>query len=253
MIEKIKKNAVRSVFSVKDRILVTPHYIRVIFDMSAEQVEMFRNSRVGGHNKLFIPQNGPFPAVARTYTTRRIDAENKELWVDFVAHGDNGPASYWANRATKGDTLEIAMKDGDKPLYPVRKNYLFVGDSTAIPVISVMLEQLPANTTAKVIIEIYNSEDEMPLLSKAKTIIQWINNPEPENSSRLADIVRKEALQIKYDFIFVAAEYDAVRELKNYFREDMGFLPHEYSVVSYWKKGATEEQSSLDRRQQRIG
>jgi NADPH-dependent ferric siderophore reductase len=252
MIERIKKNAVRSVFSVKDRILLTPHYIRVIFDMSDEQVEMLRDSRAGGHNKLFIPQNGPFPAVARTYTTRRIDVENKELWVDFVAHGDNGPASYWANRATKGDTLEIAMKDGDKPLFPVADNYLFVGDSTAIPVISVMLEQIPVNATAKVIMEIYSSEDELPLLSNGKTIIRWTYHPEPENGNRLAAIVRKEALQLKDGFIFVAAEYDTVRELKSYFRDEMGLFPHEYSVVSYWKKGASEEQSSMERRQQRI-
>ncbi len=251
MIERVRKNAVRSAFTVKEKQFITPHYIRVVFEMSDEQVALFRNVKIGRHNKLFIPVNGTEPAVTRTYTTRHIDYLQKELWVDFVAHGNNGPASFWANRSAAGSVLSIAMKEGDKPLFPAANDYLFVGDSTAIPVIAAMLEQLPGGVNARVILEIYGKEDELKLLSKANLSIEWLHNPVPEKESSLAETVRRTVLAGEKGYVFVAAEYDTVKSLKGYFKEELALPPENYSVVSYWKRGVSEDQSSFDRQQQR--
>jgi NADPH-dependent ferric siderophore reductase len=236
-----------SVFTVKDKILLTPHYVRIKFAMTDEQRDQFRTVNTGSHNKIFLSAE-----IKRTYTTRHIDYEQKELWIDFVAHGDNGPASRWAYRAVPGDILGIAVKEGSRPLFPEAGNYLFAGDHTALPVIGAMLEQLPAGVKVNVIVEVNEAVDELLLFSKADLNIQWLHNPKPEQGSRLAEAVCARQQPGDKRFVFVAAEYETAKILKNYFKEKLAWPPEAFSVVSHWRKGESEEQSSLTRREERM-
>lgn len=252
---------VRSVFTVKDAKLITPHYKRVIFAMSNAQVKLFGDVKNGRNNKIFIPPPGvdtfDFPddvesnvdvrLIRRTYTTRKIDLKKKEIWVDFVAHGDNGPASYWAQRAGVGSLLGIAMKVNDRPLFPAANEYLLIGDSTALPVISAILEQLPDGVNAHVIMEVYSPEDEITFVSKASVDITWVHNPHPELYSHLEGVVQFAELPGENRFAFIAAEYDTVKMLRKYFKELRGWKQEELSASAYWKRGEAEEQSAFER------
>ncbi|MFC0514784.1 siderophore-interacting protein [Mucilaginibacter angelicae] len=240
------RKGVQSVFTVSEKTFLTPHYIRIKFAMTDEQLELFSNVQIGAHNKIFFPDD-----TRRTYTTRHIDFVEKELWIDFVAHGDNGPASAWANRTYAGDSLAIGMKEGRRPLFPEANEYMFIGDSTALPVIGAMLEQLPAGVAAKVIMEIPGKEDEMKLFSGARLDIRWVYNPQPEQTSDLAKIIRGMELPDENRFVFAAAEYNTVKDLKSYFRDELAWKSESYSVVSYWKRGESEDQSSAKRREER--
>jgi NADPH-dependent ferric siderophore reductase len=240
------RKAVHSIFNVKEKLFLTPHYIRVKFAMTDEHLELFSNVQIGANNKIFFADD-----TRRTYTTRHIDFVEKELWIDFVAHGDNGPASAWANRAQPGDSLGIGMKEGRRPLFPEVDEYVLIGDSTALPVISVMLEQLSAGASARVIVEISGKEDELRLFSKARFDIQWVYNPHPEQNSNLAEIVRGMTVSDNKPFVFAAAEYHTVKNLKNYFRDELAWRSENYSIVSYWKRGESEDQSSAKRREER--
>ncbi|MEO3406737.1 siderophore-interacting protein [Mucilaginibacter sp. CAU 1740] len=240
------RKAVHSIFNVKEKLFLTPHYIRVKFGMTDEQLELFSNVQIGANNKIFFADN-----TRRTYTTRHIDFVEKELWIDFVAHGDNGPASAWANRAQPGGSLGIGMKEGRRPLFPEVDEYILIGDSTALPVISAMLEQLPAGTSAKVVLEVHGKEDELKLSSKARFDLQWVHNTHPEQNSNLVEVVRGMDLPDKKQFVFAAAEYHTVKNLKSYFRDELGWKSENYSIVSYWKRGESEDQSSAQRREER--
>jgi len=261
IMEIVKKKGIRSVFSVKEKIFLSPHYIRIIFEMTEQQVKKFANAQIGAHHKIFIPapgsdevlfpddaaESGKIASVKRTYTTRHIDLLKKELWIDFIDHADHGPASYWASRAVAGSKLGIAMKEGGRPLFPEVTAYFFVGDSTAIPVIGAMMEQLPPHVQVKAIIEVYGEEDVISLPSGAKATIDWVYNAQPDVGSKLFEVVRDLSLTNHHSFFFFAGEYESAKKIRQHLKETMGWLPASYAVVSYWKRGASEDESSLER------
>lgn len=86
----------------------------------------------------------------RTYTIRALRAEQEEVDVEFVLHGENGPASAWATHARIGDRLQLAAPNrqyGDdpggyewKPPAGVR-HILLIADETALPAVAGILEE----------------------------------------------------------------------------------------------------------------
>ncbi|KAF2338390.1 siderophore-interacting protein [Flavobacterium tistrianum] len=264
--DKAIRNAARSIFEVKEKTFVTPHYIRITFKMSDEQVNIFQNMHSGSNNKIYIPSekaiyganydesiwNSDFFIAVRTYTTRSIDLINKTLQIDFVAHGDNGPASKWAENAKSGDFLGIAMKESQKPLVPMNKNYFIVGDSTAIPVISVILETLPSTTNVMLLIEVSSYRDAFVLNTKANLNVKWIYNPSPLNGSKLAEECIALLAEEKQHYVFAAAEFETIRKIKKHLKEDLQLERDHFQAVSYWKRGSSEEESNQERQKQRM-
>ena len=244
----IKTEKIRSAFTVKDKKFLTPHFIRLFFEIDDQQTEWLAYVKSGSNNKLFIPSgengiNAEQEMITRTYTNRKIDMENKELLIDFVAHGDNGPASAWALKAVPGDILEIGMKQSSRPLVPDADFYLFIGDATALPVICAIVEELPSYVTARVLLEVYGKEDEMILCSAADVSVHWLHNAEPENGSRLADTARTIEFPagILKKYIYAAAEYSTVKAVKDYFKTELSWDPHGLYACSYWKSGQSED------------
>jgi NADPH-dependent ferric siderophore reductase len=87
----------------------------------------------------------------RSYTIRQLRASACELDVDFVLHGETGPASRWALHARPGDRLQMSAPNrhaqGEiggyewKPPASAR-HILLAADETALPALSGILEQL---------------------------------------------------------------------------------------------------------------
>ncbi|WP_153392289.1 siderophore-interacting protein [Chryseobacterium vaccae] len=251
----IKTEKIRSKFTVKGKKFLTPHFIRVAFEIDDQQEELLTYVKSGSNNKLFIPAKSLISSdekrikadwefITRTYTNRKIDLENRELLIDFVAHGDNGPASAWALTAVPGETLEVGMKQSSRPLVPDADFYLFIGDATALPVICAIVEELPSYVTAKVLLEVYGKEDEMILCSAADVSVHWLHNAEPEKGSILADTARNIDLPggILKKYIYAAAEYSTIKAIKDYFKTELNWDPYGLYTCSYWKSGQSEEE-----------
>jgi len=226
---------IRGLFKVKRKTYLSPHYIRVV--LTGDDIHRFAHLTVGTNNKIFIPPANPQQeTIRRTYTHRALNLETAEMHIDFVAHGDEGPASSWAIHCKEGDPLEVAMKDKANPLYPPADWYLLAGDHTALPVISVILETLPSNATGTAIIQVAGPEDMLELTAPAQFEIKWIFK---SHNNELPDAVKNVVIPATRKFVFLAAEAEAIKNMRTYFSE-AGLTREELSAQNYWKAGNAE-------------
>lgn len=260
---------IQTELSVSRKEYVTPHYIRIY--LTGDGVSEIADTTIGVNNKILIPPVGLdkvyFPEfdydkgqwkpmddsirpIVRTYTHRGIDLRRNEIWVDFVAHGDEGPASAWAIGSKPGDVLGVLMKAGKTELFPQANNYLLVGDATALPVLGAILESLPASAKGTCIIEVHGPEDVQKLYTQADIDFIWLHNDAPQEGSLLVDLVKIRSLPQSERFAYVAAEFSTVREIRNYLRKDLGWKREELYAYSYWKIGISEDKSANERRQE---
>lgn len=121
----------------------------------------------------------------RTYTVRDVVGEGTDtrLVVDFVLHleeGKTGPASSWASQASVGDRLVTLAPLRGVPFGGIEfdpgqaRNFLLVGDETAVPAIASILEDLPSSSEGKVFLEVPVSDDVTELRKPAGIEVSWL-------------------------------------------------------------------------------
>jgi len=258
----------KHVFKVFKKESLSPHYIRVTLE--GEGAQDVAKCDLGANNKIMIPPAGmkqvklavwdneknewALPAeherpIIRTYTHRAIDAANNHIVIDFVNHGDNGPASAWARNAQIGDELGVAMKIRPTVHYPSVDWYLLVGDATALPVLTVILESLPSTAKGHMILEVPSTEDIPHDLRHPGFTFEWIVNARPEGGSTISDCVKEVVIPHGMShFAYVACEYSTVRQLRQYFKDGLGWTNKDFYAFSYWKSGVAEDKSAEERR-----
>jgi NADPH-dependent ferric siderophore reductase len=228
----------------------------------------------GAHFKLFIPKDKTRGIAApdlstgrplwhnenekpfvRTYTIRRLDREMGTLDVEFVLHGDNGPASGWAGSAAIGDYLAIGIKFGKR--MPDRADwYLFAGDETALPAIAAMLEALPAKAKGIALLEIEKPADAFIINTNSAVAIRWLSREgtPPEQSELLLntikDIVQPDPMP-NTRHVWIAGENNMVRATRKYAMEQLGLNREELHATVYWKAGLSEDALQKIRRDER--
>ena len=132
--------------------------------LQGDDLADFPENQESGYVKIRFPKNLDHEPSntkkdydLRSYTIRAFDLEKRELVLDFLLHGDSGPASKWASSVQIGDSIEIA---GPGPAILAAADwYLFVGDMTALPAIAVNLEKLPSASKGIALLEINSLED----------------------------------------------------------------------------------------------
>ena len=135
----------------------------------------------------------------RTYTVRQVRTEQREVDVDFVLHGDGGPASRWAGSVAIGDPAQLVGPNvrhagstratGWNPP-PGRPDLLIVGDETAVPAVASILEGLPTDARGRVLIEVPDPDDVLPLTAPDGVRIEWMPRRGRAHGALLAPAVR---------------------------------------------------------------
>jgi NADPH-dependent ferric siderophore reductase len=228
-------------FNVISNASLTPHMRRIV--LQGDDLAAFPADQESGYVKLVLePAGDTGKAMLRSYTIRRFDPDRRELTLDFVDHGDTGPASRWANHARAGDPIR-ARGPGEKKLAdPWADWFLLAGDMSALPALAVNLEQLPDTAMGHAVIEVLSEEDCQPLVHPPGMEVQWLVNPHNEQpNTLLADAVRALPWLPGTPYPWFAGEFDAMRRVRRYFRDEMGVDKRAMYVSCYWKIGDSDE------------
>lgn len=229
---------------------VTPNMLRLT--LGGPGMASFQPNCAGGYVKLQIRVQGQDKPVVRTYTIRAQRPE--EIDVDFALHGlaegVSGPATDWALQAQPGDAIMVGGPGPAKPLIEGASDYLVLGDMTALPAISVNLEQLPADAQGIALIEIQSEGDKQELALPPGVELRWLVNPEPGcHAEAVATAVRALPAPGPGTHAWVASEFSTMRAMRTYLREECGMGPDRLYISSYWKHGLTEESHKVVKRE----
>ncbi|MEJ2631174.1 MAG: siderophore-interacting protein [Acidihalobacter sp.] len=226
-------------FTVLRKLAVTPHMLRVT--LGGEGMTRFPADQASAYVKLLLhPGQGGDRPLLRTYTVRAQRADSIDI--DFVVHGDEGgPASRWAMQAQAGDVIEISGPGPKKLADPTADWLLLVGDMTALPAISVNLEQLPDTARGRAVIEVPDVADVQPLQAPPEFAVQWVINPSPGTTDAA---LRDEVAALEWPpgpvSVWAACEFSSMRALRRHFREERGLDRKQLYISSYWKLGSDE-------------
>ncbi|MFC3319820.1 MULTISPECIES: DUF2218 domain-containing protein [Rhizobium/Agrobacterium group] len=199
--------------------------------------------RVDGNGRIVWPEGAARPTM-RKYTIRSIDVGAGTLAVDFVVHADAGPGARFANSAKAGDVVGM-IGPGGLSVRPADW-YLLAGDETALPAIARILEFLPETARGLVLLEVDRAEDEQIIQTGPHIEVRWLHRQGADagTTTLLADAVR--AAQLPHDhsrcFVWAACEYESFKAIRSYLRSDCGLGKDQHLVVSYWRKGKTEDE-----------
>lgn len=225
---------------------VTPHMLRIT--LGGPAISEFPADQESAYIKLIFPLGDDSPALMRTYTIRQQRGDAFD--VDFVLHEDAGPASAWARQAWPGDSILIGGPGPKKLVDNSADWFLIVGDMTALPAISVNLEQLPADARGHAVIEVIDERDIQSLRHPAGIELHWLINPHPgENSQALVERIRPLQWLPGRPSIWAACEFSAMRALRQFFREERPVERRDLYISSYWKLGNSEDQHKIAKRE----
>ena len=213
-------------------------------------MESFPPNREGGYVK-FALQTADGAKCVRTYTIRNQRAD--ALDIEFALHGaggEGGPAVRWSLAAQPGDKIGAGGPGPAKPLPPGRERYILAGDMTALPAIAVNLAALPDDAIGHAVLEIQEEADKQVLKHPRGVQLRWVINPHPgEHPELLANAVKSIPWPEGDVYAWAACEFDAMKLLRAYFRDECSLGKDDLYISSYWKKGIGEDQHKVVKRQ----
>ncbi|KQX75215.1 siderophore-interacting protein [Aeromicrobium sp. Root472D3] len=184
--------------------------------------------------------------VLRTYTIRWVDAEARELAIDFVIHGidgGEGVAGPWAARAEPGDVIHLRGPNGGYVPDTTADLLLFVGDEAGFPAIAASLEALPAGVRALALVEVDGPDDEIAVTSAADVQVRWLHRGDAVagTTTLLDDAVRALDWPAGRVQAFVHGESALLKSVRPHLLDERGIARADISVSAYWRRGTTEE------------
>ncbi|RSN08868.1 siderophore-interacting protein [Streptomyces sp. WAC 05977] len=242
---------------------LTPHMSRVTFS-GASLVDQAPDQYL----KVFFPQPGqaepvlPAPLAGdevlswyrtylsmpddvrppmRTYTVRALRPSAQEVDIDFVLHGDEGPASAWASRASEGDRVAFLGPHGLYDVPPGTTWQLLVGDETAIPAIGAIVEALPAGTRAVVYVEISDREDRQVFETQGTVELHWVVRGTGPVGDSVLEAVRKAELPGGTPYAWISGEANMVKLVRRHLVRERGVDKRAICFTGYWRQGMSEE------------
>ena len=234
---------------------ITPNMQRLT--LQGEALGQFPADCEGSYIKLLFDQNGSTDLQAmsednrplmRTYTIRRYHPEKCSIEVDFVRHITQdlqcGFAARWAMAAQKGDTISIVGPGSISNLNTDADWFFMAADMTALPALSAKIRTLSEEAKGYAVISVLSAADIQPLHAPAGMKLIWLTE-----GQNLADAVRELTWLQGNAAVWCACEFDSMRALRQYFRNEKEVERENIYISSYWKQGVSEDGHKVIKRE----
>ena len=246
------------ILTVKSTRYLTPHMIRVT--LTGQDLSDFPSGQEGAHCKLAFPRAGedkegfashyaagrPKERLhsVRTYTVRAFRQSELEMDIDFVAHGDKGPGTLWAQSANEGSLLAFLGAGPVKMTHFQADWYLVAADMSALPVATASLEAMPADAKGLAIFEVLSDEDMQTDIRVPDGIeVHWLVQPDPYVATSVQiDFLRSRPWPEGRVQTCIAGESSAIRALRDYVLKERGVDKSDAYISGYWKVGLVEDE-----------
>ncbi len=225
--------------------LAPDQYVKVFFPLPGQSEPVLPDPPAGDevltwYRSYLAMPDGERPPM-RTYTIRAVRPAAREIDIDFVLHGDEGPASAWASQASEGDRIAFLGPHG---LYDVPEGtdwQLLVGDETAIPAIGAIVEALPPGTRALAYIELADREDRQVFETQGKVELHWIVRDSRPVGEAALEAVRQADLLGGTPYAWLSGEASMVKYLRRHLVRERGVDKRAITFTGYWRQGLSEE------------
>ncbi len=200
--------------TVTDTKLLTPNMRRITVE--GEALGSFEVPMPAQWLKIVLPKEVGKVQESRAYTIRRFYPGWRTMEIDFVLHGDTGPASSWVQRVEIGDVVHLGSPRGGYRINPFACWRLLAGDETALPAIASILDVLPDDDKPTwVVVEVPTTADIQSLHCYGATKALWNARDSSHPVGRLlSKALDGLSLPSGPGEIFLAGEATVVRMMK---------------------------------------
>ncbi len=226
----------------------TPHLVRVT--LGGPELDGLDPGLPGASVRLLLPREGELAipewtgnlfefadgvrATMRTLTPRQFDAERLALDVEIVLHGD-GPLSAWAAAASPGDPTAVSGTGRGYTIDPETRTYVLVGDESALPAISTLLEALPAEAAVTVLAEVSHPDARLDLPAHPRVNVQWLDRGALPGDALVAAM--RDTDLAPDTRVWAAGEAASMQRIRKHLADDRNQPRAQCTVRGYWKHG----------------
>jgi NADPH-dependent ferric siderophore reductase len=111
---------------------------------------------------------------------------------------------------------------------------------TALPAISAHLENLPTDARGDAVIAVPNSGDQLALQRPSGVNIHWLTGPQPDLLAKVKTLTLPADLAV-----WVACEFDQMRAMRQFVRQQLQLPKQQTYLSSYWKAGRSEDEHKV--------
>ncbi|RDI21583.1 siderophore-interacting protein [Lentzea flaviverrucosa] len=204
--------------------------LKLLFPRPGGSAHVSDAADVGTWYQAYLAMPEPERPWMRSFTVRSLS--EGVLTVDFVLHGDSGPASRWAATARVGDVIGRfgPSRDYARPL-GTADLLVFAGDETALPAIGSLLELLPETQRRLVFVEVADPAEEQDVPG-----VRWVHRSAGED---LVPVVTAAGVPPSA-WVWLGGEASSVRALRRHF-VGLGVSKKDIEFAGYWRRALTQD------------
>lgn len=231
---------------------LTPGFSRVVLEGWA--LDAYRDPHPADAFKLMLPPTrgsavatpasglperpaDPVQPMPRAFTVRAFDPAARRLTMDVARH-DHGVGIDWLTAARPGDPVSLS---GMRPEWAIGagiRDHVLIGDSTALPAISAILDSLDPGHTVTAYIATTDPADLDLVPAHPKLTLHHLADLTRIRAHTPASIADRRRTQV-----WIAAEAAQVRVIRAHAVEVWGTDRADLLARAYWKRGITSSEN----------